>query len=196
MTYFIGLDIWLFLTVLFANFATALAEARGKAQADSLRRARQETMALSPEQGGSNRGGFIGGPEAGRHRRRGGGPDDPRRRGDHRRGRRRQRIGDYRRIGPGHPRGRRRPFRGDRRDHGHLRPDRGGDHQRPGRFLPRPDDRPGRRGHPPAHPERDRPHAGALGLYPGLPDRRDAALADGLERRTVHDGLSGLSRNH
>ena len=45
ITYFIGLDIWLFLTVLFANFATALAEARGKAQADSLRRARKDTLA-------------------------------------------------------------------------------------------------------------------------------------------------------
>jgi K+-transporting ATPase ATPase B chain len=45
MSYFIALDIWLFLTVLFANFATALAEARGKAQAESLRRARRETMA-------------------------------------------------------------------------------------------------------------------------------------------------------
>ena len=43
--YFIALDTWLFLTVLFANFATALAEARGKAQADSLRRARHDTMA-------------------------------------------------------------------------------------------------------------------------------------------------------
>ena len=30
ITYFIALDAWLFLTVLFANFATALAEARGK----------------------------------------------------------------------------------------------------------------------------------------------------------------------
>jgi K+-transporting ATPase ATPase B chain len=45
ITYFIALDTWLFLTVLFANFATALAEARGKAQADSLRRARQDTPA-------------------------------------------------------------------------------------------------------------------------------------------------------
>jgi K+-transporting ATPase ATPase B chain len=43
--YFIWVDTWLFLTVLFANFATALAEARGKAQADSLRRARHETVA-------------------------------------------------------------------------------------------------------------------------------------------------------
>jgi K+-transporting ATPase ATPase B chain len=45
VTYFIALDAWLWLTVLFANFATALAEARGKAQAQSLRRARRETIA-------------------------------------------------------------------------------------------------------------------------------------------------------
>ncbi|HVO42784.1 MAG TPA: hypothetical protein VMT34_09180, partial [Aggregatilineales bacterium] len=45
ISYFIALDAWLFLTVLFANFATALAEARGRAQADSLRRARRETLA-------------------------------------------------------------------------------------------------------------------------------------------------------
>src|SRR5712664_3607803 len=45
ITYFIALDAWLFLTVMFANFATALAEARGKAQADSLRKTRTETPA-------------------------------------------------------------------------------------------------------------------------------------------------------
>ena len=45
VTYFVALDAWLWLTVLFANFATALAEARGKAQAESLRRTRRETMA-------------------------------------------------------------------------------------------------------------------------------------------------------
>src|SRR5262245_43453584 len=45
VTYLIALDIWLFLTVIFANFATALAEARGKAQADSLRKTRRETPA-------------------------------------------------------------------------------------------------------------------------------------------------------
>src|SRR5258708_32215868 len=37
ITYFIALDFWLFLPVLFTNFAPALAEARGKAQAQSLR---------------------------------------------------------------------------------------------------------------------------------------------------------------
>ena len=45
LSYFIALDTWLFLTVLFANFATALAEARGKAHAESLRRTRVETVA-------------------------------------------------------------------------------------------------------------------------------------------------------
>src|SRR6202022_4260524 len=46
LPYLIQLDIWLFLTVLFANFAAALAEARGKAQADALRKTRQETPAV------------------------------------------------------------------------------------------------------------------------------------------------------
>lgn len=45
LTYLIALDVWLFLTVVFANFATALAEARGKAQADALRKTRRETPA-------------------------------------------------------------------------------------------------------------------------------------------------------
>ena len=37
--------IWLWFTVLFANFAEAVAEGRGKAQADTLRKTRSETMA-------------------------------------------------------------------------------------------------------------------------------------------------------
>ena len=45
LTYLVALDVWLALTVLFANFATALAEARGKAQADSLRKTRRDTPA-------------------------------------------------------------------------------------------------------------------------------------------------------
>jgi K+-transporting ATPase ATPase B chain len=40
-----ALTVLLWLTVLFANFAEALAEARGKAQADSLRQTRQDTPA-------------------------------------------------------------------------------------------------------------------------------------------------------
>ena len=38
--------LWLWFTVLFANFAEAMAEGRGKAQADTLRRAKGETMAI------------------------------------------------------------------------------------------------------------------------------------------------------
>jgi potassium-transporting ATPase ATP-binding subunit len=49
--YFVALDIWLFLTVLFANFATALAEERGRAQADSLKKTRRETTAYRLTQG-------------------------------------------------------------------------------------------------------------------------------------------------
>ena len=40
-----SITIWLFLTVMFANFAEAMAEGRGKAQADTLRRMRSETEA-------------------------------------------------------------------------------------------------------------------------------------------------------
>src|SRR6266516_624415 len=39
------LAIWLWFTVLFANFAEAVAEGRGKAQADALRKARKDTVA-------------------------------------------------------------------------------------------------------------------------------------------------------
>ena len=41
----VQLALWLWFTVLFANFAEAVAEGRGKAQAESLRRARQDTPA-------------------------------------------------------------------------------------------------------------------------------------------------------
>ena len=49
---FVGLvAVWLWFTVLFANFAEALAEGRGKAQADTLRKTRSETVArvLQPD---------------------------------------------------------------------------------------------------------------------------------------------------
>lgn len=50
--YNIVVFIVLFLTLLFANFAEAIAEARGKAQADSLRKTREETPAKRVEAGG------------------------------------------------------------------------------------------------------------------------------------------------
>ncbi len=44
---FVGwITVWLWATVLFANFAEAVAEGRGKAQADTLRRSRQQTAAF------------------------------------------------------------------------------------------------------------------------------------------------------
>jgi K+-transporting ATPase ATPase B chain len=41
-----GISVWLWFTVLFANFAEAMAEGRGKAQADSLRKARRDVTAV------------------------------------------------------------------------------------------------------------------------------------------------------
>src|SRR5258707_5836996 len=41
----LAVTIWLWFTVVFANFAEAMAEGRGKAQADTLRKARTTTMA-------------------------------------------------------------------------------------------------------------------------------------------------------
>lgn len=46
--------LWLWFTVLFANFAEAVAEGRGKAQAESLRRTRTETQAKLLSNGGSD----------------------------------------------------------------------------------------------------------------------------------------------
>jgi potassium-transporting ATPase ATP-binding subunit len=51
--YFVALDAWLWLTVLFANFATAIAEERGKAQAETLRKTRVETPAFRLRADGS-----------------------------------------------------------------------------------------------------------------------------------------------
>ena len=46
---------WLWFTVLFANFAEAVAEGRGKAQADTLRKTRSETVAFVRQPDGSVR---------------------------------------------------------------------------------------------------------------------------------------------
>ncbi|MCA1842792.1 MAG: potassium-transporting ATPase subunit KdpB, partial [Actinobacteria bacterium] len=53
---FVGLvSAWLWFTVLFANFAEAVAEGRGKAQADTLRKTRSETVASVLQGDGSVR---------------------------------------------------------------------------------------------------------------------------------------------
>src|SRR5262245_60949408 len=43
--FIIAISLWLWFTVLFANFAEAMAEGRGKAQADTLRKARRDVQA-------------------------------------------------------------------------------------------------------------------------------------------------------
>jgi K+-transporting ATPase ATPase B chain len=52
--FILAIALWLWFTLLFANFAEAMAEGRGKAQADALRRSRREIMAKelgAPERG-------------------------------------------------------------------------------------------------------------------------------------------------
>jgi len=52
--FILAISLWLWFTVLFANFAEAMAEGRGKAQADTLRQARKDTPAkklAAPERG-------------------------------------------------------------------------------------------------------------------------------------------------
>jgi K+-transporting ATPase ATPase B chain len=52
--FILAISLWLWFTVIFANFATAMAEGRGKAQAESLKRTRKDTLAkklTSPKYG-------------------------------------------------------------------------------------------------------------------------------------------------
>jgi K+-transporting ATPase ATPase B chain len=53
MGFGLQITVWLWFTVLFANFAEAMAEGRGKAQADTLRKARAETQARRLKSDGS-----------------------------------------------------------------------------------------------------------------------------------------------
>ena len=52
--FILAITLWLWFTIVFANFAEAMAEGRGKAQAESLRKARKDTPAkkmLKPKYG-------------------------------------------------------------------------------------------------------------------------------------------------
>jgi potassium-transporting ATPase ATP-binding subunit len=51
----VQIAVWLWFTVLFANFAEAMAEARGKAQAEALRRTKTEVMAKRRTNGATER---------------------------------------------------------------------------------------------------------------------------------------------
>src|SRR4030095_2144134 len=44
-SFILSISLWLWFTVLFANFSESMAEGRGKAQASSLRQARKDTSA-------------------------------------------------------------------------------------------------------------------------------------------------------
>ena len=53
-SFILAITLWLWFTLIFANFAEAMAEGRGKAQAESLRKARKDTIAkklLKPSYG-------------------------------------------------------------------------------------------------------------------------------------------------
>ena len=185
VTFELQIAFWLWLTVLFANFSEALAEGRGKAQADALRKTRTTTVARRLDAAGQESPVPAPDLRAGRRRRLRGGRHDPRRR-RHRRGHRlRRRVGHHRRVGARHPRGRRRPLRRHRRHARALRPHRRAHHRRPRRELPRPHDRPRRGRDPPAHAERDRPLDPARGPLADLRRRLRLAAGHGALRR--HD---------
>ena len=153
--------VWLWLTVIFANLAEAVAEGRGKAQAEIAAQDQDRHHGPPPRRMDARRPGprrrrRRAAAATGRRRRRRGRPDDSRRR--RRRGRHclGGRVGDHRRVGTGHPRVRRRPLGGHRRHHRAVGPHRRQDHAEARRELHRPDDRP-RRGRQPAEDaERDR----------------------------------------
>ncbi len=189
-------SLWLWFTVLFANFAEAMAEGRGKAQAATLRKTRSETVARVRREDGSTVV-LVETPSSALQ------PGDlcvvtageviPGRRRCRRGDRHRRRVGHHRRVGAGHPRVRRRPVGGHRRDPGPVRRDRGADHRPPGRELPGPDDRARRGRRPSEDTERDRP------VHPaGRPDhhlpaggRHAAALRRLLRRRAADRGAGG-----
>ena len=155
--WFVGvITVWLWLTVLFANFAEAIAEGRRQGAGGRTSCDTYHDVRLSPR-GFRRARGDRGGRSAARgRRRRRGGPGHSRRRRDHRRRRLGRRVGDHRRVRPRDPGSRRRPLGRHRRDPAALGParDRGDAGARP--VVPRPHDRP-RRGRGAAQdPERDR----------------------------------------
>src|SRR5580692_5043302 len=54
--FILAISVWLWFTVLFANFAEALAEGRSKAQAESLRALKQTVAAKKLEAGSKSKG--------------------------------------------------------------------------------------------------------------------------------------------
>ncbi len=187
---------WLWFTVLFANFAEAMAEGRGKAQADTLRKTRTETVANRLLPDGAHR--VCRGRDAAQGRRRDGQGRrvHSRRRRDHRGCGIGRRVGHYRRVRAGHSRVRRRPIGGDRRHARAVGLDQGAHHVGSRPHVPRSDDR-ARRGRGPAEDaERDRAQHSAGRAHAGLSARRrDAAAAGRLRRRDhLHSGAGVAPR--
>ena len=147
---------WLWLTVIFANIAEAVAEGRGKAQADTLRATPHDHARPSPHRHRRDRGGARLRAPARRPRARERGRGDPRRRRRRRGCRLGRRVGHHRRVGPRDPRGRRRSLGRDRRHPAAVRRAGGAGHPGAGQVVPRPHDRPGRGRRAAQDAERDR----------------------------------------
>ena len=164
-----AIAVWLWLTVLFANFAEAIAESRGKAQAETLRAARTTTLANRRTSSGELE--QVQAPDL----QRGdvvvvvAGEVDPRRRRRHRGRRIGGRVRHHRRVGAGDPGGRRRPLGRHRRHAAALRPagDRGHAGARP--VVSRPHDLAGRGRRAAKDAERGRPQHPAGGADVHVP---------------------------
>ena len=170
--YTFTIALWLWLTVVFANMAEAFAEGRGRAQADTLRAMRKETIATM--QDGTSAPGRRAPARRcrGRRRRR----RDPRGRNRDRRHRDGRRVGDHRRVRARDQRVRRRSQRRHRRHARDLRPDPRRDHPGAGQVVPRPHDRARRGSRAAQDAERDRAEHPARQSHADLHDRRrDAA---------------------
>ena len=183
---------WLWFTVLFANFAEAVAEGRGKAQADALRKTRTDTTAKRLRRSRRSAADRTRSSTRSTSRSTTSCSSRPakssRATATSRRHRVGRRIGDHRRIRAGHPRSRRRPLGGHRRHDGALRPHQGADHRRARLDLHRPHDRARGRRRAPEDAERAGAVDPAVRPDDHLPDRLRDALAD---RRLFGDGTVG-----
>ena len=185
--------IWLWFTVLFATYAEAVAEARGRAQAATLRtHPVRDDRAPARDRRDARGRRLVRAPQGRRDRGRGG-RGHPGRRRRHRGRRLRQRGGHHRRVragaqgtGHGHPQLR------DRRDHACQRPPRHPRHDRPGRDLPRPHDRPRRGRQAAADAQRDRARDPARRAHDRVPDGHgDAPAVRGVRRDHGRDRRPG-----
>src|SRR3954470_12036870 len=184
----VQITLWLWFTVLFANFAEAVAERRGKAQADTLRRTRTETQAKRlprPGRGAyrivpgtSLRPGDVVLVEAGDII-----PSD----GEVIEGVASVNEAAITGESPGHPGVGRRPLGRYGRHPGPVRLDPGEDHGGAGLDLPRSHDPLGRGRRAPEDPERDRAQhpAGRDDPHFRVRDRHDPKLCDLCRGRLV-----------